>query len=175
MVSCLCCEHATVVQPPTNDDFANAATLFDGGTAAPGNGSITGTTTDATVQIDEPRTGAYAADILSTVWYKWIAPTTAVDMVYTATFGVRASTGGAFTFINVYQQSSANAGSTDPATLTLHDEQYTNGNTETAQAPPLVITVAASSTTNVYVRVGAATYGGTVEIDFTVSWGFRGE
>jgi hypothetical protein len=49
------------------------------------------------------------------------------------------------------------------------------GNANTAQAPPLVLAVPASSTVNAYVRVGVYEFGSTQDIDFTVSWSFRGE
>ena len=53
--------------PPPNDNFANAAALTDGGT-------VTGTTAEATKELNEP-THEYGSPG-QTVWYRWTAPRT---------------------------------------------------------------------------------------------------
>ena len=58
--------------PPPNDNFINSIALSGG------NGVVTGTTTDATLEAGEPRHGYSITDLsTNSVWYVWTAPATA--------------------------------------------------------------------------------------------------
>src|SRR5215217_256909 len=63
-----------VASPPSNDDFANARVIDQGGLA-----NLPGTTVDATGEPDEPQGDGQ----ITSVWYAWTAPASGKTIIHT--------------------------------------------------------------------------------------------
>ncbi len=156
--------------PPANDAFVDAATLFDGTTAAPGAGSLGGTTIDATVQANEPNTGS--PTVTRTVWYTWIAPTIAFDVTYALILETQSSNINLDTIIHVYKTPSG-ATTSDLTALTLVASDDDSGPGFLSLVSLGALLVPASSSLVLYVRV--CMFGTSSPGPFTLAWSFLGE
>ena len=163
-----------------NDNFADAVTLFDGTSPAPGSGSAVGTTTEATEEANEPTVSSatLGGSVVSTIWYKWIAPTTPFGVIFSVTYDTLTGT-NRDTVIDVYQQPGG-GDSSDISTLT-----FVAGNDDGPDLRSQInipsLPVSASSTVVLFVRVGMwkAPVGSAlvdgVPGSITLSWSFVGE
>lgn len=61
--------HWKELNPPSNDNFANATTISGA------NGSVRGTTYDSSREANDLIPDMYDSEYPSTVWYRWVAPT----------------------------------------------------------------------------------------------------